>query len=85
MSTTAPTAPFVHVWRVEGLRHLPDGGTLSVLGTAYGTTEERARSSFKRWSAVTDERAAECGDEPTRWQDHELTFTREETRHAAHH
>lgn len=74
------SAPAVQIvaWRVEGFRRLGEGHTLTLLATAFGTTEERARANYRQLHAMAERQSRACGNEPlTEWQDHELTFTRE--------
>ena len=74
---TTPSGPIIQVWAVEGRRALPDGGESRVLGTSFGSTEERAREHWvKVWGKGLE------------WPVSELTFTPEgagtklELRHA---
>ncbi len=62
------------VWRVNGFRQLAGGGSVEMLATALGSTEEKARAFFHR---VVNKPHISNGTERRIWADHELTFTRE--------
>ena len=60
-----------HAWRVEGSRTRPDGSVETMVDSAFGQTEERARAF---WHRVRSE-GVDKG-----WRDADLTFSREESR-----
>lgn len=66
---TPPPVPPVLMWRVEGLKHLPAGGTRTLLSTWWGRSETGARASWRKFNPATD------------WDDADLTFTPEPTAH----
>lgn len=64
------------VWRVEGLRSLGAGASMSTLATAFGRTEAEARAWYHR-HVNKPTPPGTMGSKLPIWTDAELTFTRE--------
>lgn len=62
-------------WRVDGLRNLGNGGTITTLSTAFGKTADDA---WRWWDKLMNHGTGTgTVGQNLRWQRHELTFTEE--------